>query len=190
MLNRVTKFTLTYSWGFTGYASSCGASAWETDGKGGGVANTLKLMYHSSANSVDCGLLFYGNRHSQRFRAEKMKERVGLTYVAPQVAYRKPALASSCFATVGGGVGYMNYQSKNTFPEKSKFKLSAHGVGINGFVGLEYKFAYHWSIGIEVDALYSPLNPGKCNNEGVPFRQRGKFGLFALTTLLGISSHF
>ena len=67
-------FVLTYGWGITGYASSHGISAWDVDGKGGGVANLLKAMCYSSSSEVGYGGLLYGNTHSQRFQAEGVKE--------------------------------------------------------------------------------------------------------------------
>ena len=66
-------FVLTYGWGITGYASSHGISAWDVDGKDGGVANLLKAMCYSSSSEVGYGGLLYGNTHSQRFQAEGVK---------------------------------------------------------------------------------------------------------------------
>lgn len=180
----------TYGWGITGYASSHGISAWNVDGKGGGVANLLKMMHYSSAGDVGFGLLLYGNKHSQRFKPEGMKERVNLIYVAPQASFlRRATMFSSCFGTMGGGVGYVYYQSKNALPDSPDIKLSSSGVGFNGFVSLEYTFAPHWGICLEVDALYSPVNLGKDGTEVMPFKPRDKFGLFLLTTLVGVSCH-
>lgn len=185
-----TTWEMTYCWGITGYASAHGISAWNANGKEGGMANSLRIMYSSPINRMCYGMLAYNNQHTQRFRAEEMGEKVNLTYVAPQVAYRKSVWVSSCFATAGGGAGYVGYQSKNTIPEGEQFKLSAHSVGINGFIGLEYRFVRHWGVSLEVNALYSLLKPSKCNNEAVSLKQRGKFGLFVLATQIGITSHF
>ena len=182
---------LTYSWGIAGYASSHGISAWDVDGKGGGVANTLRLMTYSSSNSVGYGLLLYDDMHSQRFRDEGVKEKVNLLYVAPQASYlKRTTLFPSCFGTMGGGAGYVHYQSKSTFSGHPDVKTSASSVGLNAFLNLEYTFARHWGVCLEVNALYSPLTPSEVQADFIPWKQRDKFGLFVLTTQLGISCHF
>lgn len=184
-------FVLTYGWGITGYASSHGISAWDVDGKDGGVANLLKAMCYSSSSEVGYGGLLYGNTHSQRFQAEGVKERVNLIYVAPQVSYLKRAtMFPSCFSTMGGGVGYLHYRSKTALSaHPDDIKVSASSAGVNGFIGFEYTFARHWGISLEVDALYSPVKLGKGGREPIPFKPRGKFGLFLLTTQIGLSCH-
>lgn len=184
-------FVLNYAWGIAGYASSHGISAWNVDGKGGGVANQLKAMCYSSSSEVGYGGLFYGNAHSQRFRAEGVKERVRLIYVAPQVSWlKRTTMFPSCFGTMGGGAGYLHYQSKTALSgNPDDIRISSSGVGVNGFIAIEYTFARHWGISLEVDALYSPVKLGKGGREPVPFKPRGKFGLFLLTTQIGLSCH-
>lgn len=185
----VRTSVLTYSWGVTGYGGSHGISAWDTDGKSGGVANALRQMFYSSSRNTGYGCLFYSDRHSQHFHDRGMKERVQLFYLAPQAScLKRTTMFPACFATFGGGIGYVYYQSKSALSSEPDIKISTSSAGINGFINMEYTFARHWGICLEVNALYSPLNPGRTKREA-PFRQRDKFGLFMLTTQLGISCH-
>lgn len=188
-MSTVKTSVLTYGLGIAGYGSSHGISAWDTDGKEEGVSNALRQMFYSSSRDVGYGWLLYGAMHSQRFREEGAQERVRMLYAAPQASYLKRAtLFPKCFGILGGGGGYVHYWSKSALSDGTGVKMSASGAGINGFISLEYTFARHWGVCLEVNALYSFLNFGDAARE-VPFRHRDKPGLFVLTTQIGISCH-
>lgn len=185
----------TYSFGISGCASDNGASAWKNGSNPVGIVNTLQFMRYSSSNNLGYGAQLLGYTESKTYNKktpdEKMKERVRIIYIAPQVAYLKRTVAfDNCFGVMGGGVGYLSYQSKSNLPGNESNKATCSSVGLNAFIGLEYTFAKHWGIRFEVNALYTPLNlKYEKEPELAILEPRSKFSLFMLNTQIGISCH-
>lgn len=189
---------LTYNVGFTGTfnRSINGESAWRTgDSKDAtGFINTFQYMYFSPKKTIGYGIQLYGyTRNKKHFIDDNyLKERINIIYIAPQFAYLKRETAfKHCFGIVGGGIGYLNYSSKEKLITGKNCKAQSSNVGIHANLGYEYLFAKDWGARLEVGCLFSPINLHYNNiPEDFPFKARNKFGLCLMNIQIGISSHF
>lgn len=188
---------LTYNIGFTGTfnRSANGESAWETrDSKDAtGFINTLQYMCFSSKRAIGYGIQLYGYARSKKHYIDNdyLKEQINIIYIAPQLAYlKRETTFKHCFATIGGGIGYLNYSSKEKLITGKNCKAQSSNFGIHANFGYEYLFAKNWGARLEVGCLFSPINLHYNNvSEVSPFKPRNKFGLCMMNIQIGISSH-
>ncbi len=87
-----------------------------------------------------------------------LKERINISYIAPQFMYLKRKTAfKQCFTTIGGGIGYVYYDSKEKLPSGKNCKAKSSSLGVHANIGYEYQFAKYWGARVEVGCLYSPI---------------------------------
>lgn len=187
----------TYNIGFTGTfnRSTNGESAWQTgDSKDAvGFVNALQYMYFPSKKNIGYGIHLYNYTRNKKHSIDNdyLKERINISYIAPQIMYLKRKVAfKHCYTTFGGGIGYVYYDSKEKLPSGKNCKAKSSSFGIHANMGYEYQFAKYWGARIEVGCLYSPINLHYNDvPEGFSFKPRNKFDLCMMNIQIGISSY-